>query len=163
MATSIYVSGPTTISVNIGGTTSILGYTDNDNLPQMTFTDNIHEIKTVASGAAPEEMVVTNTTAVISATLVKWDETVWTSLLARQRGAEGTTTVGRLLINGSGSFGVSIVPTVAGKTSFVFGTCYLTGDAINQSNFGNVERRLGVTFRAIPTPTTNLLYTKGST
>lgn len=163
MATSIFVAGPTTITVNIGGTVSVLGYTDNDSLPQMTFTDNIHEIKTVASGAVPEEMVVTNTSAIITATLVKWDSTIFTNLITRQRGQEGTPTVGRLLINGSGTFGVSIIPVASGKTSYTFSTCYLVGDAINHSNFGNVEQRLGLTFKAIPLPSTNVLFTKATT
>lgn len=163
MPTAIFVAGPTKIQVNYGGGYVDLGFTDNDSLPQITYTDNVHEIKTVASGAVPEEMVLQNTTAVISCTLVKWDAAVLTALAVRERGAEYTTTVGRLLINGSGSFGVKILPTTAGKTSYTFGTCFLMGDAINHSNFGNVEQRLGLTFKAIPTPSTNVLATSATT
>lgn len=163
MATAIFVAGPTKIQVNYGSGYVDLGYTDNDNLPQITYTDNVHEVKTVASGAVPEELILQNTSAVVSCTLVKWDAAVLTALAVRERGAEYTTTVGRLLINGSGTFGVKILPTTAGKTSYTFGTCLLMGDAINHSNFGNVEQRLGLTFKAIPTPSTNVLATSSTT
>jgi hypothetical protein len=108
-------------------------------------------------------MVLQNTTAVISCTLVKWDAANLTALAVRERGAEYTTTVGRLLINGNGTFGVKILPLTAGKTSYTFATCMIMGDAINHSNFGNVEQRLGLTFKAIPTPSTNVLATSSST
>jgi hypothetical protein len=163
MATEIFVAGPTKIQVNLGAGYVDLGLTDNDSLPQITYTDNVHEIKTVASGAVPEEMVLQNTTAVISCTLVKWDAANLTALAVRERGAEYTTTVGRLLINGNGTFGVKILPLTAGKTSYTFATCMIMGDAINHSNFGNVEQRLGLTFKAIPTPSTNVLATSAST
>ena len=163
MATAIFVAGPTKIQVNLGAGYVDFGLTDNDSLPQITYTDNVHEIKTVASGAAPAELVLQNTTAVISCTLVKWDAAYLTALAVRERGAEYTTTVGRLLINGSGTFGVKILPLTAGKTSYTFSTCLLMGDAINHSNFGNVEQRLGLTFKAIPDPTTNVLATSATT
>jgi hypothetical protein len=163
MPTAIFVAGPTKIQVNLGAGFVDLGLTDNDSLPQITYTDNVHEIKTVASGAVPEEMVLQNTTAVISCTLVKWDAANLTALAVRERGAEYTTTVGRLLINGNGTFGVKILPLTAGKTSYTFATCMIMGDAINHSNFGNVEQRLGLTFKAIPTPSTNVLATSSTT
>lgn len=150
MATSIFVSGPCMIQVNVGSGYVDLGMTDNDNLPQMTFTDNVHEVKTVASGAVPEELILQNTQATISCTLVKWDATQYSNLIARQRGAAYTTTVGKLLVNGSGTFAVKILPTTNGKTSYTFGRAFLIGDAVAQSQFGNVEQRLGLTFRAIP-------------
>ena len=109
MATAIFVAGPTKIQVNLGAGYVDLGLTDNDSLPQITYTDNVHEIKTVASGAAPAELVLQNTTAVVSCTLVKWDAAYLTALAVRERGAEYTTTVGRLLINGSGTFGEKAV------------------------------------------------------
>jgi hypothetical protein len=162
MALSIFVSGPCKIQVNTGAAYADLGYTDNDNLPQITYTDNIHEIKTVASGAEPEELVLQNSHAVISATLVKWDASVYAALLARQRGAAYATTVGRMLVNDSGVFGVKILPTQSSKTYYAFARCYMIGDAVNQSQFGNVEQRLGLTFRAIPDQS-NVLSTTGST
>jgi hypothetical protein len=150
MATAIFVSGPTSIFVNVGAGYVELGQTDNDSLPQVSYTDNIHEIKTVSSGATPEEMVVQNSSATITVTLVKWDAAVLTSMQTRQRGGAFTSTVGRLLIADSGTFGVKISPATAGKTGYTFGRCYFMGDAIANSQFGNVEQRIGLTFRAIP-------------
>ena len=86
MATAIFVAGPTMIQVNTGSGYVDLGMTDNDNLPQITYSDNLHEIKTVASGAAPEEIVVQNITATVTVTLVKWDATVLANVLAENRG-----------------------------------------------------------------------------
>jgi hypothetical protein len=150
MATSIFVAGPTSIYVNVGAGYVELGQTDNDSLPQISYSDNIHEIKTVASGATPEELVVQNTSATITVTLVKWDAAILTSLLVRQRGAAYNSTVGRLLVGDSGTFGVQVDPLTAGKTGYTFGRCYVSGDAIAHSQFGNVEQRMGLTFRAIP-------------
>jgi hypothetical protein len=150
MATAIFVAGPTSIYVNVGAGYVELGLTDNDNLPQVSYSDNIHEIKTVASGATPEELVVQNTSATITVTLVKWDAAILTSLLVRQRGAAYNSTVGRLLVGDSGTFGVQVDPLTAGKTGYTFGRCYFSGDAIAHSQFGNVEQRMGLTFRAIP-------------
>ena len=150
MATAIFVAGPTSIYVNVGSGYVELGQTDNDSLPQVSYSDNIHEIKTVSSGATPEEMVVQNTSATITVTLVKWDASVMTSLQARQRGAAFTSTVGRLLVADGGTFGVQIDPAAVGKTGYTFGRCFLMGDAITHSQFGNVEQRMGLTFRAIP-------------
>ena len=150
MATAIFVAGPTSIYVNVGAGYVELGQTDNDSLPQISYSDNIHEIKTVASGATPEELVVQNTSATITVTLVKWDAAILTSLLVRQRGAAYNSTVGRLLVGDSGTFGVQVDPLTAGKTGYTFGRCYFMGDAIAHSQFGNVEQRMGLTFRAIP-------------
>ena len=150
MATAIFVAGPTSIYVNVGSGYVELGQTDNDSLPQISYSDNIHEIKTVASGATPEELVVQNTSATITVTLVKWDAAILTSLLVRQRGAAYNSTVGRLLVGDSGTFGVQVDPLTAGKTGYTFGRCYFMGDAIAHSQFGNVEQRMGLTFRAIP-------------
>jgi hypothetical protein len=150
MATQIFVAGPTSIFVNVGAGYVELGQTDNDSLPQISYSDNIHEIKTVASGATPEELVVQNTSATITVTLVKWDAAILTSLLVRQRGAAYNSTVGRLLVGDSGTFGVQVDPLTAGKTGYTFGRCYFSGDAIAHSQFGNVEQRMGLTFRAIP-------------
>ena len=150
MATAIFVAGPTSIFVNVGAGYVELGQTDNDSLPQVSYSDNIHEIKTVASGATPEELVVQNTSATITVTLVKWDAAILTSLLVRQRGAAYNSTVGRLLVGDSGTFGVQVDPLTAGKTGYTFGRCYFMGDAIAHSQFGNVEQRMGLTFRAIP-------------
>lgn len=72
MATAIYVPGPTQVLIN----SSVLGYSDNDNLPAIQFTDFQHEVKTVLSGQAPEEVVLQGTVARISIALVKWDPDV---------------------------------------------------------------------------------------
>ena len=156
MATAIFVAGPTSIFVNVGSGYVELGQTDNDSLPQITYSDYIHEIKTVASGATPEELVVQNTSATITVTLVKWDAAILTALQTRQRGAAFTSTVGRLLVADSGTFGVKIAPATVNKTGYTFGRCFVMNDGIAHSQFGNVEQRMGLTFRAIPDQTNTL-------
>lgn len=158
MASTIFVSGPTKVMVDIGGGYTELGFCDNDNLPAVTFTDHIHEIKTSSSGMAPEELVVQGTTATITVTLVKWDSATWASLLALQRGATYTPTVGKLLVGTSSTFGVQLDPTIAGRAGYTFSTCYLMNDT-GDANFGNVERRLTITFRATQNPSTGVLCT----
>jgi len=154
MATTIQVPGPTVVSVG----ESVLGYSDNDTLPSITFTDHIREIKTVQSGEAPEEIVLTNTTARVSVSLVKWDETVLSAFLGTQRGEEGNTTVGRRLIGGSGTTALTI-KSVSTTTQYVFETAFLPNDGVQDSQWGNRERVLTLNFMAIPNPEDNLLFT----
>jgi len=158
MASTINVSGPTRVMVNTGGGYVELGFCDNDNLPSVTFTDHVHEIKTSASGNAPEEMVVQGVTATITVTLVKWDASVWASLIAAQRGAAYNATVGKMLYDSGSTFGVQLDPTIAGRPGYTFSTCYLMNDT-GDANFGNVERRLTITFRATQNPQTLVLCT----
>jgi hypothetical protein len=161
MPTAIFVSGPTKIEWNDGMGWAELGECDNDNLPQVTWNDYQHEVRTSSSGGTPEEIVLQNTDATMSFTLVKWDVTELTQLEARQRGASGQTTVGRILVADGGTFAIRIYPKTAGKTVYTFGRCYLPPNGLVHSNFGNVERRLGMTVKAVP-DTTNVLYTTGT-
>jgi len=161
MPTAIFVSGPTRIDWYDGSVWTELGECDNDNLPQATWNDYQHEVRTSSSGGTPEEIVLQNTDGTITFTLVKWDATELAQLEARQRGAQGTTTVGRLLVTDSGTFGIRIWPKTAGKTTYTFNRCYLPPNGLVHSNFGNVERRLGLTIKAVPDGN-NLLYATGT-
>jgi hypothetical protein len=161
MPTAIFVSGPTRIDWYDGSVWTELGECDNDNLPQATWNDYQHEVRTSSSGGTPEEIVLQNTDGTITFTLVKWDATELAQLEARQRGAQGTTTVGRLLVTDSGTFGIRIYPKTPGKTTYTFNRCYLPPNGLVHSNFGNVERRLGLTVKAVP-DANNLLYATGT-
>jgi len=165
MATTIQVAGPTQIIVNRGGesaTNEVLGYSDNDNLPSITFTDNLHEIKTVLSGNVPEEIVLTGTTARISMALVKWDEDVLAKLLKQQRKKYNDATVGRKLIatatNATSTFLIRIasVETNSGVPLmyYDFPACYMVNDGVVDSQWGNRERVMTLSFQAIPKSTT---------
>jgi hypothetical protein len=113
----------------------------------------------------PEEMVVQNISATITVTLVKWDAANVAAMLGDLRSSSGNAynaTVGRLLVNDSGTVQVKITPTTAGKTAYLFGRCYVMSDAVIHSNFGNVEQRLALTFRAVP-DNANLLLTTSTT
>lgn len=153
MATTIQVAGPTEVLVD----GDILGYSDNDNLPSISFNDFIHEVKTVLSGAAPEELVLQNTVATITLTLVKWDEGILSGILALQRGAYGETTVGRQLVLGGHTFPVTI-QSMQGNAVYLFGRCYIQPDGMADAQWGNRERTLTLTFHAIP-DAQNVLYT----
>lgn len=161
MATTIKVSGPTRVQVLTSGTTwADLGICDNDTLPSVTITDHIHEVKTSASGMAPEELVLQGITGSITVTLVKWDDAIWTAVQAKQRGAAFDAVVGSVMVGGQTAkvFGVRLNPVETGKDMYTFPLCYLMNDTTD-SQFGNVERRLAVTFRAIPDPSTGVLCT----
>jgi len=88
MPTAIFVSGPTRIDWYDGSVWTELGECDNDNLPQATWNDYQHEVRTSSSGGTPEEIVLQNTDGAITFTLVKWDATELAQLEARQRGAQ---------------------------------------------------------------------------
>lgn len=159
MATAIFVPGPTVIYVNTGSGLTELGLSDNDNLPSIQFTDHQHDVKTVTSGAVPEEIVLQNTEAAVTVALVKWDATILSNLLADQRGAAFNTTVGRRLVSGGGFFGLQIRSVAAGQPGYTFSHAFLRSDSVGDSQWGNRERVLALNFRCIPDPSTNVLCT----
>ena len=159
MAMAIYVPGPTIINVaTTAGSYVALGYSDNDNLPSIQFTEHLHEVKTVTSGASPEEMVAQNIEASVTVSLVKWDDTILNNLLVDQRGAAYTNTVGRRLVSGSGFFGLQIRSVAASQPGYTFTHAFLRSDSVSDSQWGNRERVLALNFHCIPNPSTNLLY-----
>lgn len=157
MAVAIFVPGPTKVQVDTTGTYADLGYSDNDNLPTIQLTDNHHEIKTVLSGAVPEEIVLTGTSARLTLALVKWDNTVLQALLAKQRGASNDSVVGRVLVANSFTFGIKIV-SVGGTQAYQFDRCFLQPDGMGDSQWGNRERVLTLNLMAIPNAS-NDIYT----
>lgn len=159
MATAIYVPGPTTIYVNTGAGLTELGLSDNDNLPSIQFTDHQHDVKTVTSGAVPEEIVLQNTEAAVTVALVKWDDVVLNNLLIDQRGAAYTPVVGRRLVSGNGFVGLQIRSVAAGNPGYTFTHAFLRSDSVGDSQWGNRERVLTLNFRCIPNPSTNVLCT----
>jgi hypothetical protein len=157
MPTNLFIPGPTEISVNTAGSFVTLGYSDNDNLPAVQFTDNHHEVKTVIGGAVPVELVLTGTSARISVALVKWDSAVLSGLLAKQRGTYNSAAVGTTMVAGVKTFGVRIESIATGQ-AFEFTRCYLQPDGYGDSQWGNRERVLTLAFSAIPNGS-NILYT----
>jgi hypothetical protein len=149
MPATFQIAGPTTVQVDTTGTYVTLGFSDNDNLPSIQFTDNHHEIKTVTSGNVPAEIVLTGTSARISLALVKWNEDVLVALLAKQRGAANAADVGHPLVSGSRTFGIKIFSNVNGML-YEFKRCYLQADGQSDSQWGNRERVLTLNFSAIP-------------
>lgn len=160
MPATLQISGPTSISVTLGGeNSSVLGFSDNDTLPAVQFNDMTHEVKTVLSGNAPEEVVTVGMTARISLALVKWDEVVLDSLLTQVRGiGQGNSSVGGRIVADSRFFGLTITATIGGK-GYVFTHCYLQPDGVGDSQWGNRERVLTLNIIAIPNPSSGLVYT----
>lgn len=157
MAAALYIAGPTV--VKIGGNT--LGYSDNDNLPSITVTDHQHEIKTVLSGAAPEEIVLQGISARISVALVKWDQTVLDNMLILMRNGTANaaiSTVGRRVIGQSG-YSILHISAVTGTMDYQFDRAWLLPDGMSDSQWGNRERVLTLSFMAIPPTPSSALYT----
>jgi hypothetical protein len=172
MATTLQIPGPSVIytSVNNGTAWDLLGYSDNDNLPSVAFTDNMHEVRTVLSGAEPEQVVLTGTSARISLALVKWDQDFLEELLTHQRrgvaqgNTQGRTTVGRLLVATSGYGFVQVrIQSVSGAGRYTFNCAYLVSDGVADSQWGNRERVLALNFKAIQRDSTTNLYTYEAT
>jgi hypothetical protein len=160
MAMAIYVPGPTIINVaTTAGTYVALGYSDNDNLPSIQFTEHLHEVKTVTSGASPEEMVAQNIEASVTVSLVKWEDSVLATLLADQRGAAYNNTVGRRLVSNNAFFGLQIRSVAASQPGYTFTHAFLRPDSVGDSQWGNRERVLTLNFRCIPNPSDNVLCT----
>lgn len=160
MATAIFVPGPTSIYVaTTAGNYVQLGFSDNDNLPSIQFTDHQHDVRTVTSGAVPEEIVLQNTEAMVTVALVKWDENILENLLIDQRGSAFTTSVGRRLVGSNGFFGLRIRSVASGLPGYTFTHAFLRQDGMADSQWGNRERVLSLNFRCIPDPVTNVLCT----
>ena len=164
MPMAIYVPGPTVINVALGTSTSpptyvALGYSDNDNLPSIQFTDHLHEVKTVTSGAVPEELVAQNIEAAVTVSLVKWDNDVLNTLLGDQRNAAYTNQVGRRLVSSNSVFGLQIRSVANALPGYTFTHAFLRTDSVGDSQWGNRERVLTLNFRCIPNPTDNVLCT----
>jgi hypothetical protein len=149
MPTAFQIAGPTKVVIG----NSELGRSDNDNLPQVSITDNIYEVKEVTSGATPAELVLQGLSATITVTLVKWDETVLSSTLIDQRGVAtfpGRSQVGRALVAAGGTFSLTIESLKAGQTmKYVFPRAYLRSDGMVDAQWGNRERTMTLTFGAI--------------
>lgn len=154
MAALIYVPGPTQVIVN----GSTIGYSDNDNLPAIQFTDFQHEVKTVLSGQAPEEVVLQGTVARISLALVKWNASVYNTLLATQRGAYNSSPVGRRIISDNASVELQI-DSVSGTQNYTFEHAFLQPEGTGDSQWGNRERVLTLNFMAITGPNGFYTYT----
>lgn len=145
MAT-IYVPGPTVVKIG----SNVLGYSDNDNLPAIQFTDHQREIKTVLSGDVPEEVVLQGTSARISVALVKWDQTVYNNMLATLRGGSSTTpTVGARVVYNEASVVLNIA-SVGQSMAYQFPVAYFQPDSAGDTQWGNRERVLTLAFSAIP-------------
>lgn len=160
----IIVAGPTRIQVNLNGTDwEDFGECDNDNMPQWIDRDIIHEVKTSSSGAAPEQLVHQGIVATVSCVMVKWDITVLASLKAQFRGgAANVAVVGNVLaadtLANSLTFGVRILPYLAGNPGVDFPRCYVNGDSFINSQWGNVEQRLAFSPLVMPDPSTGVLW-----
>ena len=150
---ALQIPGPTVVKIG----SSILGYSDNDNLPQIQFTDNHHEVKTVLSGNVPEEVVLQGTQAKIAVALVKWDPDVLTTLLTTTRGSATQATVGRRVIADSGAVTL-VIASVSQTTNYSFGHAFLQAESVGDAQWGNRERVLTLNFYAIP-GANNTLYT----
>lgn len=155
MATAFHIDGP--CEVLYDGV--VLGITDNDDLPSFQFSQLQKEIRSVSGGDAPTAIFATSATANISVTLVKWDDAVLDSILS-QIGAGGVSAntyspiIGQRVVGQP--FAIKSINNL--QPTVYFPNTLLRPDAISQTRFGNVERRL--TLHAIAYPdNANELFT----
>jgi hypothetical protein len=146
MATSLHIDGP--CEVVYDGT--VLGITDNDDLPSFQLTQMQKEIKSVSGGDVPTAHFATGSSMSISLTLVKWDDVVLHDLLL-QIGAMANGPLGYSPIVGIEIVGKHLTLKKIGGTRIItFPNTMLRPDAISQSRFGNVERRMTIHAIAYP-------------
>lgn len=161
----IVVAGPTQVMASVNGTDWVsFGMTDNDNLPQWIDRDAIHQVRTSASGASPEQLVHQGITAAMSVTLVQYSTTVLGQIKALMRGGTANTAVVGTVLAGSTAalsktFGLRIVPLTTGRPGIEFPRCWVDGDSWTESQWGNVEKRLAFTAQVMPSPTAGALWT----
>ena len=166
MALAFNVSGPTAVEITVpgGSTYSILGYTDNDSMIEVTTAIGSRRVTSTKTGDAPGAIVYRGMWAVIAMELVEWDTDVRNARLRvpGQNSAGGSGTVG-LVWDSDSYIGLRLTPQIAGKTQFTFGRCFYDGeDAIREFDFGNTERRLAVVMTALVDGSGNL-YTESTT
>lgn len=154
MATAFHIDGP--CEVLYDGV--VLGITDNDDLPSFQLTQAQKEIKSVSGGDIPTAIFMASASVNISFTLVKWDDAVLNTLLGQIGGLftipAYTPDVGRQIVGKPLLFRRS-----PSNTSIVlFPNTMLRTDAISQSRFGNVERRLTLHGIAYDDPAGNGLF-----
>lgn len=154
MAKTIQVPGPTLVQyilANSGTGWLDLGYSDNDNLPSIQFTDHQHEIKTSISGAVPEEIVMTGTEARIGCALVKWDQTNFASIINYVRGGLDYSVPGTRVVGTTSTPNrlISLRLIGADTSNWVFRNVYVQTDFVGDSQWGNRERVLTLAFRTI--------------
>lgn len=157
MATSLHIDGPCEVVYD----GDVLGITDNDDLPSFQLTQTQKEIRTVSGGDVPTAIFATGSSISIGLTLVKWDDAVLNTLLT-QIGA---------MIGGPAiyypSVGVEIIGKplilrhIGGSAIVTFPNTMLRPDAVSQSRFGNVERRLTIHAIAYASPADNELFELG--
>ena len=171
MAAEILVTGPSVVEWSLptsSPTWNILGYSDNDTLPSIQFTDHMHEVRTVLSGQNPEEIVLQGTSCRISLALVKTDMDELDAMFTRQRGSgatpnAATTKVGKRLVGNdltapAALFRLRIRSVDLNSTAYEFGRCYFPNDSYGDSQWGNRERVITLSINAIPNDV-GLLYT----
>lgn len=163
MAITWNVTGPCEIWVTGSTATyALLGRTANDNLPRVNFIKHMKQETDTSSGAAPAQFIGNNQEATISCALVEWDLTVLAALETRIEDAIGTATVGKVMVPtayaSGGYFGVWIKPLITGRKGIQFGCCIADGESFVESQWGNCAKVLGLNLRAMPLPSTNLLY-----
>jgi len=152
MAMTIQVPGPTVVQyilANTGTNWTNLGYSDNDNLPTIQFTDHQHEIKTALSGAVPEEIVMNGAEARIGVSLVKWDQTNFTSLLEFVRGGQDYSIPGTRVVGQANPRLISLRLNAADGSNWVFRNVYPQTEFMGDSQWGNRERVLTLAFRTL--------------
>lgn len=154
MAQTIQIPGPTVLQVALGPAAAFadLGQSDNDNLPEIAFSDHSREVKTSSGGESPQEIVLNGITATLSVTLVSWDEDLLASIKARQRGTtEGKSVVGRRLFASTDQGAIRLkLKSVDGTTAYLFGRCWIKPDGERDSQWGNRERTLTLNFGCTP-------------
>ena len=170
MAQSYPVSGPCIVSLQLGETGSWLdlGYTTNDDMLQVSFSDFAEEVTSTASGDEVVEVIDRGRMATITGALNHYDVPIWEDffeayyLSSNAIGARGDIGVSRFTAATKRSFKVRLTPTLAGKTQWEFLRCYVPpGDSLNVGPLGATQTIARFVFRAVPV--NGVLYTKSTT
>jgi hypothetical protein len=174
-STDFHVAGPVKILWGTTSATTELGYSDNEDLVRITFTDHQRVFSRNDQGDMIGETVLSGTSAIIDFTLVSWNQDQLQQLISRVRkggtptnaiGQEGIfATVGGTTVNGASprTIALKILPTTAGETVYDFPLVRLiTGPEI--MDLGNTLKRIALSFGTVaPASGTTICTTTLST
>ena len=162
MAIGINIAGPTqlcfkqAVETDTTAITDVLGYTDNDDLINISYEEIMDPYYSTERGREPAAMVYQGTIATISASLIKWDEAVVDDLRTTMHSnATGTLgTIGQDQFNATfthvQNFQIRVLATATTgftATSYQFLKCHI--DSIQETNWGNAPKKLVVSFKAV--------------
>jgi hypothetical protein len=146
--TAIYnVAGPVRVEVQNPGASTwlLLGYTDNDEMPEIDEEYFTRRHSATDVGAEPGVEINMGMIALINVTLIKWDDAVRQTAF-RAPGATAPSSGGTIgSVWGGNYIAIRFVPTIVGQQIKTCSQCFMDGPgSVREMDFGNAGKRLAI-------------------